>query len=156
MSLAKNVEKKAALPVEVLYNSATYFSNFVFSESSKGVSLASDQEIVSAAIETLELLSDIATVPKGSFYLTECVILDSLYAISLLMRMCGNAAKCEFALRNVIRMSRSMNVKGMELRATADLVALLGPTTALKEPNKKLILDFGKLMKNLSLSGRDT
>ena len=53
-------------------------------------------------------------------------------------------------------MSRSMNVKGMELRATADLVALLGPTTALKEPNKKPILDFGKLMKNLSLSGKDT
>ena len=114
------------------------------------------KSIVSAALKSLDLFSELTTVPKHSYYLTERVVLDSLYVISLVMRLCGNAAKCVDALRNLIRMSKSMNIKGMELRASADLVALISPTMAMRGDNMKLIRDFGESMKTLSLSSMVT
>ena len=50
-----------------------------------------------------------------------------------------------------------MNMKGMELRASADLVALISPTTMAKRgDNMKLIQDLGDAMKTLSLSSMVT
>ena len=127
-----------------------------YSDFNQGVSLGSDQDIVSAALKSLDLFSELTTLPTCSFYLTERVVLDSLYVISLVMRLCGNASKCVDALRNLIRMSKSMNMKGMELRASADLVALISPTMAKRGDNMKLIQDLGDAMKTLSLSSMVT
>ena len=126
------------------------------SDFNQGVSLGSDQDIVSAALKSLDLFTELTTLPTRSFYLTERVVLDSLYVISLVMRLCGNASKCVDALRNLIRMSKSMNMKGMELRASADLVALISPTMAKRGDNMKLIQDLGDAMKTLSLSSMVT
>ena len=127
-----------------------------YSDYNQGVSLGSDQDIVSAALKSLDLFTELTTLPTRSFYLTERVVLDSLYVISLVMRLCGNASKCVDALRNLIRMSKSMNMKGMELRASADLVALISPTMAKRGDNMKLIQDLGDAMKTLSLSSMVT
>ena len=127
-----------------------------YSDFNHGVSLGSDQDIVSAALKSLDLFTELTTLPARSFYLTERVVLDSLYVISLVMRLCGNASKCVDALRNLIRMSKSMNMKGMELRASADLVALISPTMAKRGDNMKLIQDLGDAMKTLSLSSMVT
>ena len=127
-----------------------------YSDFNHGVNLGSDQDIVSAALKSLDLFTELTTFPARSFYLTERVVLDSLYVISLVMRLCGNASKCVDALRNLIRMSKSMNMKGMELRASADLVALISPTMAKRGDNMKLIQDLGDAMKTLSLSSMVT
>ena len=133
------------------------FTCYFYSDFNQGVSLGSDQDIVSAALKSLDLFTELTTLPTRSFYLTERVVLDSLYVISLVMRLCGNASKCVDALRNLIRMSKSMNMKGMELRASADLVALISPTTMAKRgDNMKLIQDLGDAMKTLSLSSMVT